>query len=178
MLLVIVHCCGQGKVAPDSLAKHSIDTIITFKDVNYYVWKNPNDQLEFYRDLARIRTVLPYVRMAKGLYAEAQREKEEDNRRQFKHFRKDTEKDMRSKFEKDVKNLYISEGKVLFKLLSRETGESPYKIVKEFKGGFSAWTYQIVAKHYTYDLKEEYDPHKDWILEMAIKYLGAEYNPN
>ena len=85
---------------------------------------------------------------------------------------------MRETFEKQVKDLTISEGKVLFKLLGRETGQNSYHIIKECKNGFSAWTYQIVAKHYTYDLKQDYDPHREWILEMAIAYLGAEYDPN
>jgi len=85
---------------------------------------------------------------------------------------------MRDQFEKQVKDLTISQGKVLFKLLGRETKQNPYHIIKECKNGFSAWTYQIVAKHYTYDLKEDYDPHREWILEMAIQYLGPEYNPN
>ena len=166
-----------GQTVSDT-SRHAIDTTITLREVQNYIFKNPADQVEFYRDLVRIRTVLPYVRMAKQLYVEAEKEKEEDSKRQFRHYRKDTEKDMRAKFEKDVKDLYISDGKVLFKLLGRETGNTPYKIVKEIKGGFSAWTYQIVAKHYTYDLKEEYDPHREWILEMAIRYLGPDYNPN
>jgi hypothetical protein len=165
-----------GITGADS-SKNHIDTTITFKDVNYYIWKNPADRQEFYRDLQRIRTVLPYVKMARHLYADAQEEKEQDNKRQYRRFRKDMEKEMRAKFEKEVKDLYISDGKVLFKLLSRETGNSSYQIIKEVKGGFSAWTYQIVARHYTYDLKEQYDPHKDWILEMAIHSLGSEYDP-
>ena len=88
------------------------------------------------------------------------------------------EKEMRDKFEKEVKDLTISQGKVLFKLLGRETGQNSYHIIKECKNGFSAWTYQIVAKHYTYDLKADYNARKEWILEMAIKYLGTEYDPN
>lgn len=169
------HAAGQ---TADSLCPAIIDTTITFRDVNYYIFKNPADQAEFYSDLARIKTVLPYVKLARKIYYEAEQEKGKSNRKHFRHYRRDTEKDMRAKFEKDVRNLYISEGKVLFKLLSRETGNSPYKIVKDLKGGFSAWAYQIVAKHYTYDLKEEYDPRRDWILEMAIRYMGPQYNPD
>jgi hypothetical protein len=45
----------------------------------------------------------------------------------------------------------------MVKLINRETGNNCYHIIKEIKGGFSAWAWQIVAKHYTYDLKEEYD---------------------
>jgi hypothetical protein len=112
------------------------------------------------------------------VYKEVQEQKLIDSKKQYRHYRKDREKEMREQFEKEVKDLTISQGKVLFKLLGRETGQNSYQIIKECKSGFSAWTYQIVAKHYTYDLKQNYDPRREWILELAIAYLGAEYDPN
>jgi hypothetical protein len=162
----------------DSIRRPGIDTTITFPEVNNYVFKNPKDGEEYANDITNIRIVLPYVRMARHIYADVQDQKQADTKKQYRHYRKDMEKEMREKFEKEVKDLYISQGKVLFKLLSRETGQNSYHIIKECKNGFSAWTYQIVAKHYTYDLKADYNPRKEWILELAIKYLGPEYDPN
>ena len=162
----------------DSLKRKSIDTTIMLKEVSNYVFKNPKDGYEYANDINNIRIVLPYLKIVKHVYAEVHEKKETDTRRQYRHYRKDLEKEMRERFEKEVKDLTISQGKVLFKLLGRETGRNAYDIIKECKNGFSAWTYQIVAKHYTYDLKQEYDPHREWILELAISYLGNEYNPN
>jgi hypothetical protein len=167
-----------ASVSNDTLRRKGIDTTITLREVPNYVFKNPKDGWEYARDIDNIRIVLPYVKIARHVYAEVQSQKEADTKRQYHHYRRDMEKEMREKFEKEVKDLTISQGKVLFKLLSRETGHNSYHIIKECKNGFSAWTYQIVAKHYTYDLKQDYDPHREWILEMAIKYLGAEYDPD
>jgi hypothetical protein len=158
-------------------ARHLIDTTITFPEVENYVFKNPKEGWEYARDIDNIRIVLPYVRIARQVYNEVQSQKQADSKKQYRHYRKDLEKEMRDTFEKEVKDLTISQGKVLFKLLGRETGQNSYHIIKECKNGFSAWTYQIVAKHYTYDLKQDYDPKREWILEMAIRYLGTEYNP-
>ncbi len=154
------------------------DTTVQLHQVDYITFKNKDDQMEYYKDLSRIRAVLPYVRASKKLYAQLQDEKANDSRRDYRHFRKDLEKDMKAKFEKELKDLTISQGKVMVKLINRETGNNCYKIIKDVKGGFSAFTWQIVARHYSYDLKEEYDPHKEWILELAIKALGPEYDPN
>lgn len=154
------------------------DTTIELHQVNYVTFKNKDDQMEYYKDLSRIRTVLPYVRMSKRIYAQIQQEKANDSKRDYRRYRHDLEKDMKAKFEKELKDLTIGQGKVMVKLINRETGNNCYHIIKDIKGGFSAFTWQIVAKHYSYDLKEEYDPRKEWILELAIKALGPEYDPN
>jgi len=153
-----------------------IDTTIYLKDVNYVTFKNPDDQMEFYKDLSRIRIVLPYVKMAKTLYGDVLSKKEDSKKKDYRHYRKDIEKEMRDKFEKELKNLTVGQGKVLVKLINRETGNNCYQLIKEVKSGFSAWTWQIVARHWDYDLKEKYDPNKERILELAIKAIGSEYD--
>jgi len=182
-LLAIALFSHAGAQAIASARKDSVgyvvmDTTIMLHEAQKYIFKNAKDGREYANDIYNIRVVLPYVRIVRHVYAEVQDKKQADTKKQYRHYRKDLEKEMRGQFEKEVKDLTISQGKVLFKLLGRETKQNPYHIIKECKNGFSAWTYQIVAKHYTYDLKEDYDPHREWILEMAIQYLGSEYNPN
>ncbi len=162
----------------DTSATAVFDTTIVFKDIDYAVFRNRDDQMEYYKDISRIRIVLPYVKIAKRLYADIRDKKETEKRRDYRHYRRDVEKEMRGKFEKELKNLTIGQGKVLVKLINRETGNNCYGIIKDVKGGFSAWTWQIVARHYDYDLKEQYDKKKEWILELAIRSLGQEYDPN
>ena len=81
-----------------------------------------------------------------------------------------------TRFESELKDLTISEGKMLFKLINRETGNNCYRIIKDIKGPFMAWFYQTVAKHWSYDLKENYDPKKERMIELIIKELGPAYN--
>ncbi len=149
---------------------------INLRDVNVVSFKSAEDQMMYYKYKSRIQKVMPYVKIANQLYAELKEEKEADKRRDYRHYRKDVEKEMRAKFEKELKNLSVSQGEMLFKLLNRETGNNAYYIIKELKGGVTAWFYQQVGRHYGYDLKEDYDPEKEKMIEMIIKELGPAYN--
>jgi len=82
---------------------------------------------------------------------------------------------MRDRFEKELKDLTVSEGKMLFKLINRETGNNCYATIKGLKGPFMAWFYQTVAKRWGYDLKEDYKPTNEKMIELIIKQLGPAY---
>lgn len=115
-------------------------------------------------------------KIANQLYAELKEEKENEKKRVYRHYRKDVEKEMRTKFEKELKDLTTGQGEMLFKLINRETGNNSYFIIKELKGGVTAWFYQLVGKRYGYDLKDSYDPKKEKIIELIIRELGPAYN--
>lgn len=169
----------EGITLPDSSLLVSIDTAtytIQLPEVPILSWRSKDEQMEYYKSLSRIRKVIPYVKIARALYHDLQEKKNDEKKKRYRAYRKDLEKEMREQFEKELKNLSIGQGQVLVKLINRETGNNCYDIIKEIKGGFSAWGWQIVAKHYDYDLKEKYDPQKEWILELAIKNLGKEYD--
>lgn len=66
------------------------------------------------------------------------------------------------------------EGKILLKLIDRETNYSAYGIIKEFRSGFTAGFYQAIAKLFGNDLKLEYDPDgEDAMLEEIVIYHKA-----
>lgn len=154
------------------------DTMLSVQlpEVPIISFRTDEERMEYYKTLSRIRKVMPYVKIAKQLYTNLLIHKEEEKRRTYRSYRKDLEKEMRNKFEKELKDLSVGQGKVLVKLINRETGNNCYGIIKEVKGGFSAFGWQIVAKHYDYNLKEKYDPKKERIIELAIKTLGKEYD--
>ncbi len=68
------------------------------------------------------------------------------------------EDEMKNQFEKDLRNLTVSEGVILIKLIDRETGNSSFSLVQELKGKFSAFMWQSVARLFGHNLKSEYDP--------------------
>jgi hypothetical protein len=155
-----------------------IDTIpqVSFREVNIIYFKTDEERQLYYKYKSRIQKVLPYVKIAKQLYAEISQEKETSKKRDYRHFKKDVESEMRKKFEKELKDLTTGQGEMLFKLINRETKNNAYTIIKEIKGGLTAWFYQMVGKRYGYDLKENYDPQKEHLIEMIIKELGPAYN--
>ncbi len=163
--------------AANSLAFDSTPTI-NFRDVNIVSFKTKEDWMMYYKYKSRIQKVLPYVKIAKQVYIELKQEKEDEKKRVYRKYRKDVEKEMRTKFEKELKDLTIGQGEMLFKLINRETGNNAYNLIKEVKGSVTAWFYQLVGKRYGYNLKDNYNPEEEKMIELIIKEMGASYNVN
>jgi hypothetical protein len=92
--------------------------------------------------------------------------------RERKRYVKEVEKQLFAEYEEEMRTMKVSEGRILIKLLDRETGNSSYEIIKEFNGGFSAFFWQSVAKLFGHDLKAQYDPEKeDRVIEYIIMQI-------
>ncbi len=74
-----------------------------------------------------------------------------------KKYIKSREKELKKEFTDPLTNLSIYQGRVLMKLINRETGNNCYDIIKEYKGGLTARFYQTVAFFFTTSLKQPYD---------------------
>ncbi len=89
--------------------------------------------------------------------------------RERKDYVKKIEKDLYSEFESEIRTMSIAQGRILIKLIDRETGESSYEIIKEFKGGFSAFFWQGIARLFGHNLKSEYDAaNEDKMIEYIV----------
>jgi hypothetical protein len=83
------------------------------------------------------------------------------------------EKEIMKRFEKDVRRLTVTQGIILVKLIDRETGQTSYQVIKDLKGGFTAFFWQGIARIFGNNLKTEYDPvNQDKVLEDIV--LGIE----
>ena len=71
------------------------------------------------------------------------------------------EKSLKKEFTDPLTKLSVYQGKVLMKLINRETGNSCYELIKEYKGGFTAGFYQTVAFFVGSSLKQPYDKNGD-----------------
>lgn len=156
----------------------SIDSTpqVYFREVNIVSFKTAAEWMEYYKYKSRIIKVLPYLKIAKDLYTEMKEEKSNSKRREYRKYKKDLEKEMRARFENELKDLTIGQGEMLFKLINRETGNNAFYIIKDLKGPFNAWFYQMIAKRWGYDLKENYDPNKEKMIELIIRELGPAYH--
>ena len=95
------------------------------------------------------------------------------NEKEQKAYINQAEKEIMGEFEKEVKKLTISQGIILVKLIDRETGRTSYQVIKELKGGFTAFFWQGIARIFGNNLKAEYDPEEnDRIIEDIV--LGIE----
>ena len=91
-----------------------------------------------------------------------------------KAYMKVAEKNLQKEFGPELKNLTINQGRILIKLIDRETGNTSYELVKQLRGNFSAFMWQSLAAMFGSSLKTEYDPEgEDKLIEIAIKQIEA-----
>jgi hypothetical protein len=82
------------------------------------------------------------------------------------------EAELRAEFEQEIKGLTMTQGRILVKLIDRETGHTSYDIVKQLRGSFQAWMWQGIAKIFGNDLKGEYDPEgDDKLVESVVRRI-------
>lgn len=93
-----------------------------------------------------------------------------------KNYIKSRESELRKEFTDPLTNLSVYQGKVLMKLINRETGNNCYDIIKEYKGGFTARFYQTVAFFFSSNLKQPYDPTgEDAPIEKIVQEVQRMY---
>ncbi len=83
------------------------------------------------------------------------------NQEERRKYIRTREKELKKEFADPLMNLSVYQGKVLMKLINRETGNNCYEIIKEYKGGFIARFYQTVAFFFGSNLKQPYDRNGD-----------------
>jgi hypothetical protein len=89
------------------------------------------------------------------------------------------EKELKKEFSDPLTNLSVYQGKVLMKLINRETGNNCYEIIKEYKGGVTARMYQTVAFFFSSNLKQSYDAGgDDVVIEKFVKEVQRMYGLN
>lgn len=95
---------------------------------------------------------------------------------QRKDYIKSMEKDLRKEFTDPMERLSVYQGKVLMKLINRQTGNNCYDIIKEYRGGFSARVWQTVAFFFGSSLKQPYDAQgEDHDVEVIVQEVERMY---
>lgn len=140
-----------------------------------YLFKSEKQREQWSRIKRDLKIVYPYAILAAAKLKEydliLDRMPSEDLK---KAYLKVCEKDLRHEFEDELKDLSIRQGRLLMKLIDRETGKTTYDIVKQLRGSFQAVMWQALARLFGNDMKEGYDSSEDAMIEAAIKQV--EYN--
>jgi Domain of unknown function (DUF4294) len=93
-----------------------------------------------------------------------------------KTYIKSREKDLKREFTTPLENMSIYQGRILMKLINRQTGNNCYDIIKEYKGGFTARFYQTIAFFFSSNLKQPYDPKgDDQVIESIVQEVERMY---
>lgn len=133
-----------------------------------------NDERRAYFRLRRkVFKVYPYALIASQKLTEVQEQTADLKRKRKKRkFTREIERYLREEFEAELRKLTRSEGKILIKLIYRQTGYTTWDLISEYRGGLNALIYQTTAKFYDADLKATYDPftvEEDATVEMILQ---------
>ena len=139
-------------------------------------FSNRRRYAEWTRLKSNVKKVYPYAILAAAKLKEfdlilAKIPNESDR----KAYLKKSEKELQKQFGEELKGLSINQGRILMKLIDRETGKTTYTIVKEMRGNFQAFMWQSLATLFGSSMKEGFDPAdpEDKLIEVAIKQIEA-----
>lgn len=143
------------------------DTVLmtVFKDITVYPpmkFKNKKEEEFYWRTVRDVRKTLPYAKLAFNTLCETYEyiQTIPDPKERERHI-KTLEKDIFDKYKPTIKGFTKGQGKVLLKLINRETNQSSYSIVKAFLGTFRAGFWQTFGRFFGMNMKQSFRPDKD-----------------
>ena len=137
---------------------------------------NSKKQEEFYwRTVRDVKKALPFAKIVSTeLHRVNQLIEKIPNEKDQKKYLAKYEKEVFKKYESDLKKLSINQGRLLLKLIDRECNSTSYDLIKNYRGGISAFFWQGVARIFGTNLKSEYDANgNDKIVERVIVLVEA-----
>lgn len=159
---------------------------LSYKELEMAVVSNLSERklAKYLAEWTRLRNAVyvtyPYARTAGFLMNNINTATSRMNsKRAKKDYIKTREKELKSQFADPLSNLSVYQGKILMKLINRQTGNNCYEIVKEYRGGVTARLYQTVAFFFGSSLKQEWDLNDkvDRQIENIVKEIdGSWYN--
>ena len=130
---------------------------------------------KYQRLVYHIKTVYPYALIVRERlsYVNADLAKFSDEKER-KEYLKNVEKDVFKEYEDDIRDLTFTQGKLLLKLIYRETYNTSYDLIREYRGTINAVFWQGVARIFGANLKSEYDPYgEDILVELIIQDIQS-----
>ncbi len=159
-------------VEGDTIALIDVKPVVIFPP---NVFQSKRESVRYDKLVYNVKKVYPYAKLAGkqlAVYKAIMDTIPTENAR--KSFIKKAEKELEKQFGDEIKDLTFSQGKILIKLVYRETGNSTFDIVKQLRGGFTAFIWQTLAKIFGYDLKTDYDPGgNDKAIEQIVLMIEA-----
>lgn len=151
------------------------DSVQNIAVLPIYVFRRPADLRKYQRMVIAVKKTYPIAKVARQRMAEMEEKLLTlPTRKAQKAYTKQVEQEIKEEYTPVLKKMTRSQGKVLLKLIARETEYSSYEIVREFRGGFTAGFWQGVAKIFGANLKTEYDREdEDRMLEQIVTLYEA-----
>lgn len=161
--------------------------MMSFKeDPTVWVSKLSPEQLQKYiAEWTRLRNAVyvtyPYARVAGATINDINEKlKGVTSKKKRKEYIKSREKELRKQFTDPLSNMSVYQGKILMKLINRQTGNNCFEIIKEYKGSINARLYQTVAFFFGSSLKQQWDlsDKTDRQIEIFVNEIDAAWYGN
>ena len=140
-------------------------------------FKNDRQRRRYSRYILKVKKVYPLAVKARVLLEKYEPEYYAlEDRRDRRKLMKKLEKELLAEHKDELKKWSISDGRILLKLINRETERTPYSLIKDFRGDVSAIFWQGIARLFKNNLKSGYDPDdEDRILEEIVTLIEMGY---
>ena len=151
---------------------------VEIKEVTVYAhpqFPKKSDYRKYERLVYNLKKVYPYALLVRNrlikVNADMSNIKSDKER---KDYLKKVEKDVFADYEGDIRDMTITQGRLLIKLIDRETQNTSYTLIKDYRGKLAAAFWQGIARIFGTNLKEEYDPTgDDALIESIILEIDA-----
>ena len=144
--------------------------LYSFNQFTLKEFNSKKDRDAYIKLVRNVKKVMPYAKLAAfRLQMMDDNLNQLPTKRSKKKYIKSTEDAIKDEFIGQLKKLTISQGKLLIKLIHRETGNTTYEILKQYRGSASTMLYGMWARMYNANIDTKYDPIKDYQIEYIIK---------
>lgn len=139
----------------DTIYYTELNTVVIY---DLRVFNKKTDQKRYDNLVRSVKKTLPLANVAKQKLEYYNFMMQGQSSKEQKETLKLMEKQLRAEFTDQLKALNRRDAVVLFKLIDRNTNNTAFALIKDLKGGFNAFFYQLAAKTFKLDLKTDYDP--------------------
>jgi hypothetical protein len=138
-------------------------------------FKNRRQRRDYGRLLRDVKKTLPYAKMAGGLLVEVNDSLHSiESKKEQDQYLKVVEKELFAEYEPALRKMSMRQGRMLIKLIDRECQVNSYEVVIIYRGRFSAFFWQGVARIFGSDLKSSYDADgEDALIEEVVLLVEA-----
>lgn len=157
----------------DTLPSYNLSEVVICAHFGYLT---PEEIKKNQKLIRNVKKTLPYAKLARARLTQLDAQVAGMSEKQRKAAMKQAEKDITAEFSEELKRLTISQGKVLLKLIDRETGRTSYVLVNDLRGKLRAGFYQTFARIFGYNLKSRFNPQGDKydnLIERTVLSIEA-----
>ncbi|WP_226064812.1 DUF4294 domain-containing protein [Kaistella polysaccharea] len=156
---------GENVVVMDELILLNKPKFNNQLDQNYYYFLNK-----------KLNRVYPLFLTALEQYEDIQDEMIQMDEKSQKKYLNERQQKLADEYELQLRDLTTTEGRVFAKLMNRATGKTVYDIIRELRGGWSAFWWNVKGNIADVSIKQPYDPHKDRSDEFIESLLQHNWN--